>query len=325
MLSLGSNDPGCNLVILDPSGKIEFFRRLNEHCVDFRPHLVNGDTYYSYSVPRGPYVAGPRVILDKDLNQVRYIKGKFDAHEFILISLDHYLTLEIDVDRFPSGDRFANSRVREYKEGKLVFDWGTSDYLSQFKNALTASAYPYHDSGLVPSPLHLNSLQIIDEENILVSLGNNGIGLLNKKTKKLSWVLGGNQDQFGLAAQQNLIFIHTPIFYPKENRLIVFLNFSLAAQREGVTKILEYVLDIPERRLKSFRVIKATTEMAFQAGSLQEHGDGVLSIGMGFRILGKNDFIEVAKSGTENFSLRFAGNYISAYRFYRSPFGERLK
>lgn len=106
-----------NLIVLDGKGnviweKYEPFLSPEQPGAlwDFKQHVINGETYYSYHDQTGTYETygltgygpGERVILDKDFNEVKRItfeasevvpKGfPLDGHDFLMIDLDHYIS-----------------------------------------------------------------------------------------------------------------------------------------------------------------------------------------------------------------------------------------
>lgn len=314
----------CFLIVMSAKEDLIFFRRLNNQCHDFRQHNTKQGIYYSYHQTKSSHVGsgfiGPRVILNENFEIVKTLDFDFDHHEFSLLSLEHWIGIEIELDRLSNGVVYLNKRIREREKGKIVWDWGVSDFLQ------------FNESEFVPNPLqsgndfeifysliHFNYFNLFDKNRMLVSLGNNGIVMLDKEEKKVLWKLGGSKDSFGLKIDQNPTFIHTPMFDDSTGSMYVFANENIEKQGISSSKILKYVLDIKSRKLKSFDVIRQGKEYVIFMGSLQRYGK-ILSLGMGTKSTGRYDFLEITESGEELWKMSFQNGPWLVYRIYRSAY-----
>ena len=105
-----------DIALLDGKGNIVWSKHEDQPAEgastgwwDFKKHVVDGKTYYSYHDQTGAYdsygqegfATGERVILDENFNEVKRItfeasrvtkKGDpLDGHDFLMIDLDHYI------------------------------------------------------------------------------------------------------------------------------------------------------------------------------------------------------------------------------------------
>lgn len=316
-----NNRKDCHLFVLNTQGQLDFYRQLELPCGDFRPHLTTEGLFYSYQEVRDSILLvaflGPRVVLDANFNFVRRIEEANDGHEFILLTPDHWIGLELELDRLKNGMAYFNKRFRERKNGKIVFEWGVADYFADRKSEAVAEAFTANYKGSpVADMLHINALQIVSENEWLVSFGSS-IGLLDKKTRRLRWVLGGISDEFKLKPEQIPIFMHTPYFDAKKNQLYVFANRSLGFGVPHPARVLRYTLDPENKVLKEFRILRDEKEVAYLMGSLEVHDD-VLSIGLGTKDRAQHDFVEM-KDGKMTWGLNLRLPRQIIYRFYRAP------
>lgn len=318
---VGKQQKGCHLFVVSARGQLEFYRQLDLPCLDFQPHQTKDGLFYSYQEIREaiPMVAflGPRVVLDAQFRVARRIEDHNDGSVFILLAAEHWIGLELEQGTLASGMRYFNKRLRERKNGVVVYDWGTSDYFVDRGSEAATEAVIINDKGrAVAQVLHINALQVVNENEWIVSFGNS-VGLLEKNSRRLRWNFGGISDQFGLTMPQTPSFLNTPFFDVAKSELYVFANRGLTFGVPPAVRILRYGLDVPNRRVKEFAVLRDEKEITFLMGSLQVH-DGVLSIGFGSKERAAFDFIEV-NQGRTTWRLKLLQPGHVAYRFYRGP------
>jgi hypothetical protein len=313
----------CHLVILAGDQELVFYRQLPIVCDDFRPHQTENGLLYSYQeVQEGVAevgLFGNRVILSDDMRVLKRIDEIYDGHEFILLSPDHWIGMEVLLDRLSGGAVYLNKRLRERKNGAIVFDWGVSDFIKQTNSegVCSASLIKFKNE-VVVDLVHMNSIQILNADEWLVGLGHSGVGLLSKSKNRLEWIFGGFADQFSLTAEQASIFLHTPIFNVRESTLYLFSNRGAGALvGTAPARVLKYELDVPQRRVKTFSVLRDQGEVVRQMGGLQIEGD-VLSISFGSAEKVAHHFVEM-KGDIETWSLSVNEPGTMVYRFYRRP------
>lgn len=320
-MSLNEEANRCHLFVLSPTGDLTFYRELDKVCFDFRPHRIEDRTFYSYlevdeTIPYVGYL-GPRVILDENFTEINRVAPRNDMHEFLLLGQDHWIGIEVELARLSNGKTYFNKRIRERKQGKIIFDWGTSDVIAQFgTEAATAMMQTSFRGETVAEIFHFNSIQIL-KDGLLVGLGHDGVGYLNRTTKKLDWVLGGIHDTFDMNIYDAPLFNHTPRLDEKTGVLHVFSNRSMQKISRRSVRILSYEMDLKKKIVKKVNVLRKKDELSYLLGSVQET-DGVLSIGFGSKESAPWDFIEQASDGNDVWKLALPKEWI-VYRFYRQP------
>ncbi len=175
----------CHLFILTPKGQTDFYRKLDKICFDFRPLRIEGKNFYSYIevneiIRYAGYAGyvGPRVILDDKFHEVKRVAHENEMHEFHLLGLDHWIGFEIELGRLINGKPFMNKRLRERKNGEILFDWGTSDIIAQFgTEAATNMFQTTFRNETAAEIFHLNSIQIL-KDGFLVGMGHDGVGYI---------------------------------------------------------------------------------------------------------------------------------------------------
>ncbi len=315
-------DTYCHLVILSPKNELVFYRQLKELCTDFRPHLAQGKTWYSYSLTNEGIAnvgsSGPRVLLDEKFNVIKVIDLPLDAHEFLFFGPDHWIGIEMGLERLKNGQLYLNKIIRERKNGEIVFEWSVKDYLAKMQSELTGSIVltSFHGEK-VAEILHLNSIQILNKEHLLVGFAYNGVALLERKSGKVIWHFGGIYDDFSIPMNIQPLFEHSATLTP-EGKLCLFSNLTPSAK--GLTsQVLCYLIDSEKRKVKSFEVLRDKGETSSMMGGVQFVGN-VASIFFGLRKNADYDFIETS-DGKDNWKLNLGKDWI-VYRFYREPFGE---
>ncbi len=315
----------CKLIVLDENAELSFYRKSNIVCLDFRPHKIDGKNYYSYLEAKTVTTSlggfGYRYILNENFELVKKIERVIDSHEFLLFDLNHYVAIIAELNRTKSGRVYIDKRIREFKDDRLLFDWGVSDYLKQFDTEALPGTF-MTELNNIPAieMIHFNSIQVVDKESYIISMGENGVGYLNKKSKTIDWNLGGFSDQFSLKLNQFPHFQHTASWNSKSQQLTIYQNRSCGPLTliECPSRVLKYNLDIASKSLKSFEVAYKLSGFCTLMGSVQVDETGILSVGCGGKVYSKHDLIEVDQE-KETFSLVFKNRINSTYRVYREP------
>lgn len=317
----------CDLFVLNPDGSIYFYRKLDHLCYDFRVHEVSNKLFYSYLEATASNdatgAAGTRMVLDKNFSSYEEIKTIVDMHEFHYLGPKHWMAFISRLGRLGSGTSYLDKRIVEMKNGVEIFNWGVSDIMKQSGTEATALAvlFTLNDNEVISNVMHLNSIQLIGDEFLLIGLGANGVAYVNKKSKKIIWILGGASGHFKLLSNQHMALTHTPTYDPTTNSLLLFSNSGVSSfEFKNPTRIVNYKLDTISRKIKEYEVIYTAKYISHAAGSVQKSGE-VYSIGLGIQNERDNDFVEVqTEKKTASFKMREKGLYI--YRIYRQPFGQ---
>ncbi len=174
-----NNDGQLLFYRFDPSEKDG---TMNENGYwDFKKHILDGKTYYSYHAPDPAfadraftgYNPGMRVLLDEQYRPVKTIHAKasrdghlpdgepIDGHDFYFFSPDHYI-LSMYTEREVAGKSRCVAYLQEVQDGKVVFDWWSSDHpeMSAWESSVFDTSYDC---------VHFNSVQVLPDGNWLCS------------------------------------------------------------------------------------------------------------------------------------------------------------
>jgi Arylsulfotransferase (ASST) len=196
--------------------------------------------------------------------------------------------------------------------GKVIWEWHALGHVP-----LKDSYLPY-TFGQGYDFFHLNSIQQLPDGNILISARNTwGVYLIDKKTGKVTWRLGGKRSSFKMGAHTNFEWQHHATLY-KGNELTVFDDAS-PPKKESQSRALELHLNMTQHKATLVhQYLHSPPTLASSQGSVQILPNGNVFVGWG----SKPYFSEYTPSGTQLFS----GSTVPSYRAYRFPwFGKPLR
>ena len=147
---------------------------------DFKKHTVDDRTYYSYHAPDTAfadrsflgYNPGKRVLLDdryRPLGEIHLLADAtgrihdgdpIDGHDFYLFDLEHYI-----VSAYIEQDGVYALYLQEVQDGKVVFDWWSTDH-PELAEWLDPALAELAEKDYV----HFNSIDILPDGNWLCSL-----------------------------------------------------------------------------------------------------------------------------------------------------------
>ena len=149
---------------------------------DFKKHVFDGKTYYSYHAPDPAfkdraftgYDPGMRVLMDEHYTPVDTIHAlasrdgflpegsPLDGHDFCFLSRNHWIASASYVEREVDGQTLSVGYLQEVKDGEVVFDWWTTDHpeMAEWCSTLFDTSYDY---------VHFNSVQVLPDDNWLCS------------------------------------------------------------------------------------------------------------------------------------------------------------
>jgi short-subunit dehydrogenase len=164
----------------EPTGYNGTFQELG--CWDFKKHVLDGKTYYSYHAPDHKfadkavtgYDPGMRILMDEHYNPVDTIHAlqsldgylpegsPLDGHDFYFFSPTHWIASASYVQREAGGSMRAVAYLQEVDNGEVVFDWWSTSY-----PILLEWASPTFDTSI--DYVHFNSIDVLPDKNWLVS------------------------------------------------------------------------------------------------------------------------------------------------------------
>ncbi len=302
-----------NLILLDGKGNLVWSK--HEDSVardkdtgfwDFKKHVIDGKTYYSYHDWTGTYEnwgvkgfgPGERVILDENFNEIKRItfeesevteKGHpVDGHDFYMIDLDHYILSGFIKDTvynnpdYPDGSSILYSYLQEVDHGKVVWDFKTCDYPELYALTVTDGTKNADDfenvTTDVPDYVHFNAMRIDDDGDLIVSYRNLSSILCLDRTKEknqIKWFLSGRHDEFGLTEQEKTSCQHYVSL--DGNYIMAFDNNN----RYEHTRIVRYRINEEEKKLESFCAYSLGDKFTRACGSVQRAKDDIYVIGWG--------------------------------------------
>jgi hypothetical protein len=321
------------IVKCDNNGKILFYRyepRTIDKSDDvsgwwdFKKHIGDdGKTYYSYHANNPDYTdrvmmgydPGNRVILDEKYQVLKTIgllpsrngvvdsSEPLDGHDFYFFNPEHYI-VSAYVERNKWGQYIYSSYLQEVDNGKVVFDWWSTDY-----KYLKTWIDPFF--GLEHDYVHFNSIQLLPDNNILCSLRHlSSIVKIDRSggTGNILWRIAG----VNLDEAQSFSGQHYATLYD-DGRLTLFDNGN--GHPTPVTRLLCLTVNpetgdvtggsnlLPEDNRSYFTQACGSF---FKIGNYYVAGWGIpgLSEGPHDRIVSEFD-----ATGREIFSLRHTGDY----------------
>lgn len=302
------------LFIFSPAGRLKYFRYLPFIAIDFRPHDANGKKYFSYLKSSAYYpfvtIEGKRELFDDRMIFIKEFPELLDFHDFHLFDKNWYMGITYNVSQNGLGKKYIQQSIVEIKNGKKVFEWTIDDFmkLNPFPDWKLNS---FFRGQAVVQQFHLNHIQILGEY-LLVSLGFESVVMLHKKTKKIVWILGGGSDQFGAVGDLGTTLHHTPNLDMKTSTLTVFDN----GMNKQLSRIVQYRLDLKNKKIKKFSLINIPPVYASMMGSVVQKND-IYTIGFGTRDRGEVDILEVENNKT-NISFYFNYPKSGIYQVYRT-------
>lgn len=302
-----------DIAMLDGQGNIVWSKHENQPAEgmntgwwDFKKHVIDGKTYYSYHDQTGAYdnfglegyAPGERVILDEDFNEVKRItfeksgiveKGHpLDGHDFLMIDLDHYILsgyiheTVYNVPGHESGSQVVYSYLQEVKDGGVVWDWRSADYpelyaLTVTDGTPTAADYANEQTD-APDIMHFNAMRLDDEGNLVCSFRNLSTILCLDRTKsegQIIWKLSGADDEFGLTDFEKSSCQHYVTV--DGNRFTVFDN----GNKNGLTRVVTWQVDLAEKTVEAVDVHAFNGKFSKACGSAQRVDGSIYVVSFG--------------------------------------------
>ena len=233
-----------------------------------------------------------------------------DLHEFLLTDrgtalLTSYNMLRHDL-RAAGGSPHGSIQDAIFQEidvatGKVLLEWHSLDHIP-----LTESFYPVSTWW---DYVHLNSIAIDSDENLLVSSRNtHTIYKVNRSTGAIMWRLGGKHSDFEIDANALFAWQHDARRHP-DGSITLFDN------GDSESRALVLAVDEPRRSVKLVREYAHPTRIyANSQGNMQILPNGNVLVGWGAQPY----VSEFSATGQLLFDAKLGANYMS-YRAYRMP------
>lgn len=199
-------DNGGNLLYyrFEPTDYNGTFKELG--CWDFKKHVFDGKTYYSYHAPDWKYgenattgyVPGMRILMDDHYNPIDTIHAlasldgylpdgsPLDGHDFYFFSPTHWIASASYVKRdLLDGTSRAVAYLQEVDNGKVVFDWWSSRHPE-----LKTMGSPEFDTR--DDYVHFNSIDVLPNGDWLVSFrALSSIAVIDHNYGAIKWIQNG--------------------------------------------------------------------------------------------------------------------------------------
>lgn len=327
-----------NLYVLDQNGNIIKSKETDGVAMNFRKWLINGQPRYTYLVEDkagyhipgyGAYVPGYYVISDTLFNEIDRVyllphgnistaqQTLLDAHDFILLADDHYITMcyyEKYVSNIPqhlnpaSSVRVVSPVIQEVKGNMVIWQWDGTDYPELFENSVEGN--DYQNVNDIQDYAHMNSLSIDpDDNNIICSFRNmDQVLKISRSNGSIIWKLGGNNSDFPLTSDQQFLRQHHATCV--DGKLLLFDNGHI--DQRSNTRILEFELNESNKTVQAFKAFTVPGDFAQYMGSVQKKGE-VYFIGGG----SAGYVLEVnASTGSVIFEMKQTSNSYRAFKYY---------
>ena len=305
-----------NLIMLDGKGNIVWSMHkdpgpdgVQAGCWDFKKHVVDGRTYYSYHDQDSSYdkygiegyAPGDRVIMNSEFKVIKRInfegsptngniyKGHpLDGHDFLLIDLNHYIMsgyvkdIVYNVPGYPDGSSVVYSYLQEVNNGKVVWEWKSIDYPELYSLTVTDAVATANDFANeftdAPDYVHFNAMRLDDDGNLICSFRHlNTIMCLDrtKATDQVKWKLSGNGDDFGLSDGEKTSSQH---YVTVDGDVInVFDNHNITEE----TCVRSFRIDTSGMKVDHVDAKRIDGKFSSACGSAQLLYDNVYMIGWG--------------------------------------------
>jgi hypothetical protein len=185
--------------------------------------------------------------------------------------------------------------------GKVIWEWHA------LRHVRVSDSYVPYTPGQGYDFFHLNSIQQLPDGNILISARSTwAIYLIDKKTGKIIWRLGGKRSNFKMGPGTKFQWQHHATLY-SNNVLTVFDDAA-----KGQSRALKIHLSMKRHKARLLhQYLHSPPTLASSQGSAQILPNGNMFVGWG----SKPYFSEYTPSGTQLFS----GFTVPSYRAYRFP------
>lgn len=247
------------VIKLDATGDVVFYREaVAHHAGPFRRIDLDGEILYAYlEMGKFPnavkmegvgYVQTHLMILDAQYNlydSVPYMypsatvpeEYPLENHDYQILAKDHYILstyLGKEMDNIPTdlpnsdgSAQVVACILQEVVDGEIIFEWDSTNYPELYAMSVEANDY-MNEVSEWSDYAHFNSL-VIDpaDNNFICSFRNlDAVLKIDRETGDILWVLGGTDDEFGLANAQKFHRQHNATVL-EDGSIMLFDNGTL--------------------------------------------------------------------------------------------------
>lgn len=312
-------------MIFDDRGQPVWFHHSQQKLVrDFRVQRYKGEpvlTWWEGEV-RGTRGVGEYVILDSSYREVaRFQAGNGysgDLHEFLITPgdtalLTAYNPVSEDLSAVggPANGTVLEGIAQEVEvgTGEVLFEWRSLEHVGVEESYLG----PPDDPAREFDYFHINSVEVDDDDNFLVSARNTWtVYKIERGSGEVMWRLGGKKSDFDMGPSTEIAYQHDAR-RQRDGTITIFDNGAAPEVHERSRGI---VLDLDTEEMKATLTREYTYPgedlLAGFLGNAQVLPNGNVFIGWG----SEPYFSEFGRDGELLFDARFPPDYTS-YRSYR--------
>jgi hypothetical protein len=322
-------------MIIDDNGQVVWFDSLPTSGVtDFKLQRYNGKpvlTWWQGTVSmRGVGLAGGYHILDSSYRLLKIVRAgnrlTGDIHEFKLLpggkalfTIYRKLTADLSELGGPSDGFVLEGVVQELSiaTGRVLFEWHSLPEVT-----LSESYLPVPEKeGTSKDPydyFHINSADLDSDGNILISARHtSAIYKVNRRTRKVTWRLGGKQSDFTFGPGARFAWQHDAHRRP-DGTLTLFDNAAQAPTKGVQSRALRLRVDTRTHRATLVRAYRHRPSLLSPSqGNAQFLPNGHVFVGWGQNPY----FTEYSAAGRVLLDGSFgnAAENIDSYRAFRFP------
>ena len=326
--------------ILNPQGKLLWYRPAPSHeqVHNVRVQTYRGSpvlTYWEghYANPPGGG-RGQDLIVNHHYQTIRtvtagngYRSQGADYHDFVLGHEGSEATAFIaiwapvqanltSIGGPPSGPAYDwIIQEIDIATGKVIWEWHALGHVP------VRDSYLPYASSVRYDYFHLNSIQQLPDGNILVSSRNTwAVYLIDKKTGKIIWSLGGKHSSFKRGARTNFEWQHDATL--QKGSLLTVFDDANNPKEESQSRALKLHLNTTKHQVTLVhQYLHSPPTLASSQGSVQILPNGNVFVGWG----SKPYFSEYTARGKQLFDGSFRSP-VASYRAYRfNWYGEPLQ
>ncbi len=345
---------------LNSNGEVVYYKKATENT-DFRRWEIDGKVYYSYiQINPSPSEAmikndvgqGLRqvVIMNEFYQEIDWLTTLYQTekipenvplenHDFYMLDLGHYIISSYYGERVYNipeylgssslGARVIASVIQEVKDGKVIFEWKSTDYPQLYEYSVESNDFD-NENVLWSDYAHFNSIDIDPKDsNFIMSFRHlDTIIKVNRKTGDMMWILGGIGDQFGLKDEQKFSKQHHATFLENGNILlfdngnneqVMYAEDTSKINGVGYSRAIEIQIDEKNKKILDYKEYVYDGRVSKIMGSAQKLTDDILLLGWGGMFNNGVIFSEIDfKNHKVLFEVIDSSVEIGTYRVYYS-------